>query len=495
MLNPNAFKNPCGNYRFAPINGVLDTTLLDVAAQAEKKLKKSVPFCSEEALTSKFSNEENVLVTTKYDGEGTFLYYEENESPTEEKPEIFLFNPSSGRSRTGLPCLEQAAFKLKNAGVKKLLARTEIYLPALESRRRTIFDVMSATASTDENIIAEFKIAVISLTMLNGENWMEKPILENWEKIEELFGNNTENSIHRTHGVICQGSEMTGEYKKIVESEEGTVIHSLSRNESYKTKPQKTIDAAVIGYVEGEFEGKYGVRSILTALTYEAGGHQENFLTFCRIYSGMTDEEAVELLPKLQERKTNNPIQMTDHDGRVIQMVKPGLIVEAKGEDIVTVKRDTPHKAQLFRWDRDKWEFCGVTNAPRLTFATYKGIREDKTLESGGARIEQAVENPVLPQFKAPTGEEAKITERKVWIKTLKSGEVNGLRKFVHIQNDREGFIPHVLVFSDFSPKRKDPLKTTCLYAFEEKRASQLLENWTEENIKRGWEEQQLQTS
>lgn len=485
MLNSNAFKKICGNYYFARNNAVNDTTLIDVASQAEKKLKKNIKSCTEKELTNR-NETENLLATIKYNGEGTYLYYKKNNNPSLENPEIFLFNPYSGKVRIGLPCLEKTALHLKKTGVKSLLSRVELYLPNLKNKKRTIFDVTSSTSSKNIEDVEEFKIAAISINMINRENWIDKNIIENWKKLEEIFGTNQTKEYHRVNGLFCTNKELKEIYNTVIKEEEGMIIHNLSTNKSFKITPQKIIDSAIIGYVEDIIDGKAKIRSILTALTYKKSNNQKYFHTFNKIYSGISEKESINLLTELKTFKVENPIQMTDNKGRIIQFVKPELIIQTKGEEIITKKRDKPNKSQLFEWTKGKWKFLGIYTAPRLTFATYQGIKRNKTILEGGARITQAVKYQKLPEFENKNTNNPEIITQKYWVKHLKSGEQTGLKKVTIIKNNKKDYIPYTIIYTDYSHKRKEPLKINTEYANTKKRLSKLLEKWNK-SLTKGW--------
>ena len=488
MLNSNYLKKMCGNYYFANNNAVNDNTLIKIASESEKKFKKSIPFLSEKNLTERTKEDADFLATIKYDGEGTYLYYKKNNHPTLKNPEIFLFNPSSGRVRVGLPCLEKAALYFKKKEIESILSRVELYLPNLEKRRRTIFDVTSISSSKNINDIKEFKIAAISIKMFNGESWVEKNIIENWKKLEEIFGTDKKEKFHRVHGIFCTNKELKNIYKEVIKNEEGMVIHNLSSNKSFKIKPKRTIDATIIGYTEDIINNTPQIKSILTALTYPENENQKYYQSFCKIYSGISEKESINLLSELKTLKVKSPIQMTDTKGRIFQFIKPRLIIETKGEEIITTKRDNPNKSQLFEWKNEKWEFRGIYVAPKLTFATYQGIRKDKTISEGGARITQAVNNQKTPTFENKSKHKPEIVTQKYWVKHLKSGEQIGLKKVTIIKNNNKDYMPYTIIYTDYSHKRKEPLKINTEYANTETRIFKLLEKWNK-SLTKGWKE------
>jgi hypothetical protein len=181
---------------------------------------------------------------------------------------------------------------------------------------------------------------------------------------------------------------------------------------------------------------------------------------------------------------TENPLTMTDSDGRTIQFVKPEYIVELSGEDLVAnvPGTDRPNLTQLMEWDGSEYRFLGLYPCPRPTFATFTQLRLDKQLAAGGARLEQIMSNPQLPQLQAIAPAETKIIRREVYTKGAEM-----VRKLVVVENSGEDSIPYSIYWTDFSSKRKEPLKVSVSYALSEPRAQLLAEQLITENIVKGW--------
>jgi hypothetical protein len=61
------------------------------------------------------------------------------------------------------------------------------------------------------------------------------------------------------------------------------------------------------------------------------------------------------------------------------------------------------------------------------------------------------------------------------------------VRKLVVVENSGEQTIPYLVYWTDFSSKRKEPLKVSVSYALSSTRAQELAEQLITENIVRGW--------
>src|SRR5437870_5204428 len=108
-----------GGSRFASSGAVTDRTLLDIASQYEAAVSRKMTAIKPEEISRRFPGSEPVLETTKYDGEGVFIYYEDGKEP-------FAFNAYSGRVRMGLPVLGELQQKLKKQAIRKALFRAEL---------------------------------------------------------------------------------------------------------------------------------------------------------------------------------------------------------------------------------------------------------------------------------------------------------------------------------------------------------------------------------
>jgi len=123
----------------------------------------------------------------------------------------------------------------------------------------------------------------------------------------------------------------------------------------------------------------------------------------------------------------------------------------------------------------------GLTPCPRLTFPIFAKLRSDKDLESGGARLEQIVKNPQLPSLERTAPAKPQILRREVYAKA------EAVRKLVVVRQPAENAVPYLVYWTDFSAKRKDPLKVTSAFAFTEGRANALAEQLLAENVTKGF--------
>ncbi len=469
-----------GNYKFAPSGAVTDRTLLEIATQFENQVSRKMAALTPDQLEKRFAGQEPILETTKYDGEGVFISWDQNQG-------IFAFNAPSGRVRVGLPVLEALAAQFKKQKIQKALFRAELYLPQSgDVKRLGISDVIRVSFSGAPEEIASLKIAAFDAIMLDGKDLRanQENFRETWNLLERIFGTDEASPFHRVAGSVVLEKELSKVFAdRVAAGHEGIVVRRLQRLDNAKIKPHVTIDAVVVGYVEGEFEGKYGVTSLLTALNYPEKENGRMLLqTFARVGSGFSDQQREELLRTFSPLATAAPLAMTDSDGRTVHFVKPVHIVELHGEDLVTTSsKDKENRTQLFAVDGGDYEFLGLIPFPRLTFATFATMRADKAVGTGGARIEQVVPNVQKPQWRKEEKRAVEILTREVYVKG------DAVRKLVIVKTAGEPATPFVVYWTDFSAKRKDPLKVTTQCAFTENRARDLAKQLVAENVTKGF--------
>jgi hypothetical protein len=479
-INTTKLKNR-GKFKIASSDGVSDNTLLAIATEYRTSVSRRYKTLPAHALETTFHGKEKVLASIKYDGEGTFLFYDES------KEAAFLFNAPSGRVRIGLDCIDEAVAKLKAAGITSFLGVCELYLEDEAGKPRPqVGDVIHVSFNGEPQELTRLRLGFYDIVMLNRKDWRgnQTKFETTWNELGQIFGEN--GKAHRVEGKIIPSDEVKGFFTTITNpaasggrGREGIVIRSLSTPDVIKVKPAITVDAVVIGYVEGDFEGKYGVTSLLVGLSRA----NNNIQAFFRVGSGFSDEQRIQLLERLKPIQVDAPIQLTDSEGRPIQFIQPNLIVEIEGESLVEEnfygKRNT---SQVFSWDpkTKTYSFIGLHPIPLLTHATFSRFREDKTFTDGGARCEQVMPDSPL-ETNTTKNEPAKTIFRQVFSKK------DAVRKILVVTNNSP--FPYTVVYIDYSPERAEPYKQEIKAVTTTSRLLQHVASYQEEGRKKGWTE------
>lgn len=483
MINTEKFQNKGDGFLYANVGGISDTTLMSVATAYKTGVSRKYKTLPARQLTQTFASADKVVASVKYDGEGIFLHYDEKEG-------LVAFNAPSGRTRIGLPCLKNAEAKLKAKGITRLLASGEIYLKNPGGGRSRSGDVIHTTTNGTHEERQQLSLAVYDLIMLDGKDRREdqKNFEANWESLAELFGTNPEDSSHRVDGKLMPGKEVEAYFKDITEKHglEGIVVRYPSADGIFKIKPSLTIDCVVTGFVEGDFEGQYGVLSLLCGL---CGPDGKTVQTLARVGSGFGDDLRDALLKRLEPTKVEAPLRMSDSDGRPITFVKPSLVIEIEGEALIETNLEgTPTTSQTLVWENNTWTFKGIRPCPRLSHATLSKIREDKIWDDGGTRMEQAISTKGIEAIQTTTPKadsNGKITLREVYTKG--KAEDISVRKILVIERNHPDYHRFTIHWTDFAPNRKDPLKNEIAGADTLERTEEILTKYRTEASKRGW--------
>jgi len=282
-----------GRYGIATGGAVTDPVLLSVATDFDHQVMRKIAGISPVDLKAGCTDRSDVLVTTKYDGEGVFVWFEQGS-------EAFAFWPA-GRVRLGFPALDELSQKLSAHGVKKALLRCELCLAHSDGPREGVAEVIRASFSGDAAQIARLRLVGLDVVMLDGRDMraQQAQFKETFDLLGRLLGVDEQALCQQMHGQIVPERDAPALFEKLLaRGAEGIVLRRLNRAEAWKVKPHKSVDAVVLGFIEGEFEGQYGVTSLLTGLSYPVESGAAYLQTFVRVGSGLSDVERIAMLAR-----------------------------------------------------------------------------------------------------------------------------------------------------------------------------------------------------
>lgn len=483
MFNETKFSDKGNGFEFASSEGISDLTLMGIATEYRTNVSRKYRMLPSRLMEQTFTTGTPVFASVKYDGEGVFILFDVD------KDICVAFNAPSGRARRGLPCLLAAAEKLKAAGVKRALFVGELYLKSTGERTQ-VSDVIRTTFNGTKEERSQLSLAVYDIIMLDGKDLRahQSDFQKNIDTIEKMLLNDSKELCHAVEGKVLNGEEVPAFFKEVTEQRklEGIVVRQLSSSDIYKIKPSISVDAVVIGFVEGDFEGQYGITSLLCAL-YDKDSKIIQALT--RVGSGFTDEQRVNLLEPLTKLKATNPLDMTDSDGRPINFVTPSMVIEVSGESLVMESyHGKNNTSQTFKWDGKNYTFVGLGKFPLLTHATFDRFREDKVWDDGGCRMEQVISPATIADLTKPTAAakgKPEVTLRETYVKEAKGEKM--VRKILVVQTNSPLHFPYVVHWTNFSPGRKTPLETEVKVAETKERLEELVEVYRIEANKKGW--------
>ena len=477
MIDKGRLEIKLGAYGTAPATALPDPALLP-RVQEYRRLAgaRMVPLDRKDIRLRIPAGEHHV--SRKVDGEFTVLVFDGKDAIT--------VNPG-GTVRVGLPFLAEAAERLGRAGLKRALVAGELYVARPDGRRPRVHDVVQVARNPSSAAdVDSLRFAVFDLIEPAAPAFAET-----WKQIKKIFdgGQKIQPVEAATATKIEDVERLFGEWVE-KEGAEGIVVRSDSAG-TFKVKPRRSIDAAVIGFTEGADDRKGMLHDMLVALMRQDG----SFHVFARVGGGYSDDERRAFLSDLKDMACESEYAEVNPDHVAYQMVKPEWIVEVSCLDLVsqTTRGGTIDRMAL-QWDTGGTRWRALRRLPLSSALSpnYVRRREDKTLRPEDLRLSQVTEVVEVPladrdarQLALPKSE---VLKREVYTKTMK-GQLM-VRKLVLWRTNKESEGRHpafVVHYTDFSPNRKTALEREIRISSSREQVDALWAALAAENIVKGW--------
>lgn len=420
------------------------------------------------------------FVTRKYDGEFCLVFYDgEN---------IVALHPS-GTVRTGLPCLDEAAEKLKKAKVKSCVFGAEYFLPDAAANVRSLEQVLGVLRSPSSKADMErITLAVFDIVELDGKP--VKEVKKVFATLEKFFGKAKYvqpveyKEVHKTESIM----ELYVDWV-VGQGAEGIVVRH-DRAGMYKIKAKHTLDAAIIGYSEGTENRKGMLHDLLVAVVRPDGTYQE----LTRVGGGFTDEERKKFVKELKPRIVPSDYVAVNNDYVAYEMIKPGPVIEMSCLDMIAERsRGGPVNRMVLDWNGKK--YTALSRMPLVSVISPQFIRLRDDKEAGVEETSISQVTDLAPVADADASADtsrkspSKLIERVVYTKTMKENLM--VRKLMIWKTNKEEsseYPPFVVYLTDFSPNRKTPLERDIKVASTEKSAKKMFDEMAEKYFVGGWE-------
>lgn len=420
------------------------------------------------------------LVTRKIDGSLQIVFYRMGE--------IEAYT-SGGFQTSDLPCLNEMASLLKDAGVREAEIAAELFAPLHSNGRERINDVAMALADPKHH--DKLRLAVFDIVNIDGTFLREESQKEKFKIIDRIFanGNLVKPVEHTAASSKLQLEEIFNKWV-IEEGSEGLVVH-CDLPFVYKIKPRHTIDVMAIGYTVGEGPDTNKVRSIMFAVMRPDGSFQQ----VATGSVGLSDKDRADLFTHFSTIHAESDYFSTDSRNIAYRMIEPKYVFEISAIDFVTENTvGEPKMNMVLNYDFQKgFTAIGPTPGASLHSVTVVRERSDKSLNQNDVRISQITDLCLFSQVKSVEYSELPKSEllfRKVFTKTIKNN--TAVHKFLLWKTNKEerGTFPaFVLYHTDYSPGRKEPLSRDLRVSNSKDQIMQLLADMIEGNIKKGWNE------
>lgn len=414
-------------------------------------------------------------VTRKYDGELILVFFEK---------ETAYGVGSGGTCRQGLPCLDELAAAFKSCGTDNAILAAELYVDESNDRTR-VYDVSTALAKGGDR--DALRLAVFDIVQLDGQPVRAAHYRETHARLVDILSN-----CSKAHPVMMtEASSRQGVLEiaqKWVEQEgaEGVIVHSENPR-IFKIKPKHTFDAVVVGYAEGDGEGKGKIRSVLFALRHTDGTYQ----VIASSGNGFSDEDKVELFNKLGGMHVDSQYLQTDSRNIAYHMVKPEVVVEISANDLLTETSKGAIQNSLLTF-AEGYLVQSMMPGVSLIHPVIERIRSDKSADVELVNIRQITDliqltdtQESISQPSAP----AEMISREVYVKESKGQKM--IQKFLVWQTNKssnQNFPAYVMHYTNFSPSRKEMMKRDVRVSSSREQIFEIKARFVEENVKKGWE-------
>ncbi len=384
--------------------------------------------------------------------------------------QIQFFNRSGKELK--LPKLAEA---VKNVlGGKDISLAGELYVPHAERERS--FAVSEAVADEAAHDLHFAAFDVIGTT---------EPLDATLKQLESLLP--ATGKVHViAQQTINSRAAVLNLYAQHVQEKgaEGIVLRAPDRS-GFKLKTRHHLDLVVIGYSEGSGEQAGLLRNILLAAMHADGTLQ----VVGKAGGGFSDEQRREWLVQLAAMRTPSEFVEVAERQTAFEMVSPQWVVECTCIDMLTEDGGRPVSKMRLNHSADTgYTTAGAHPCVNMISPVFIRRRDDKSVNATDLRFSQISEVVELGSKEAAAGEKSQPIKREVYTKEAK-GEV-AVRKFVAWKTNKEttGKYPaYVLVYTDFSASRSEPLKQDITVAPTEEAARALFAQAVAENIKKGW--------
>ena len=415
-----------------------------------------------------------LLVSTKLDGELWFLLHDK---------EWKLVSPT-GRVISGdLELLAEAgAAKLD----KSSIFAGELHI--LGENRTRIADVTSALAAGEKAKTETIGFKVFDVVSSPEVSAIGTPYTARYEVISKLPNGKNFGFVESTQ--TKASSEVAEIFEKVVQAAgyEGLVARAED-GRSYKIKPTKELDAAILGFTERrDAEGAMMIRSLLLGVLHDDG----SWIPLTTTGNVGDNEFRKELLAQLKPQvKPSSYRRTSESSGVMYQLVEPTLIAELRCMDLQLEDfqgRSIKHPRLSF--DSAGWKVAGWTNSAAVHNSIVVRLRNDKSCtpeDIGWSQLTRLL--PIASSSEEISLGKSELIQRRVWTKEG-SGKVD-VRKLVMWKTNKEsaGYPSFVVHWTDYSSTRKSPLDREVRLAPNESEAKKIAEAMIADNIKKGWNE------
>ncbi len=409
-------------------------------------------------------------IARKLDGELWFL--------RKHKGQVALISPS-GRQLGGIPLTDEAATRL--ADHERFLAAGELYVPG-HGARHELVQALSDPRATDRLCFAPFDLLEDDPGTPQQDDYGVRR-----QRLLALFGGSA--LLSPPESIESQQpGDVTTQYARWVETgaSRGLVVwHSLGL--CYTLKRIVTLDACVVAFSET-------IPAEVCAVTVALRHGDGRFQILATLSTGLLESERSGWHPRLAALQVESSYRLADHQGRLCRWVRPELVLELKCLDLSSREDDDrPVRRMAVDYDAEHgYSPAGLVPFVKLIHPVIVRTRNDKSPATADVGVEQVARIvPFANELRPARLQASETLSRRVWTRTIDGRRA--VRKYVALATHKHAadpsHPPFVVHFSDFSPGRKTPLKTSLRVASSPGRLNALIAKWLQSNINQHWQE------
>lgn len=417
-------------------------------------------------------------VTRKYDGEFAMLAYADGEAVTINR---------SGRTRLGLPCVEEAARLLREAGVNEAILPAEIYVDDSDKRTR-VHDLIHALSKKGD--VSTLRLAFFDVLEREGQPFRPASYQETWELLTSWFGRG-----ERVKTVEMQEARSNAGVRELYRQwvEEGTAEGLVVRSNMpfvFKIKPRHAVEGVVIGFTEGTGDQQNRVRTLLVALMPGEGRYQ----IVVHVGGGMEETLKQQIYERLKGRVIPSDYVDTDSNFVAFQMVEPELVMEFSVRDVIYETANGPVLNPVLRVENGRYTVEKIVEGLSLIAPVFERFRDDKQVDLADVRLAQVHEFASFEPEEIVESPQVALQKSSLLLRDVYTKQLGGkfmLQKYLLWKTNKEntGLYPaYILHYTNYSSQRLEPLQRELRASSSEEQIRALYGQYLEENIKQGWQ-------
>lgn len=467
---------PYGRGKKAGVGALADSALAARVQKYKRQVAKRYRVAEPERI-DELLPDESMFISAKLDGELWFL--------VKQHDEVALV-AENGRVLLGITALVGVETLL--AGVEQVVIAGELVEDDGQKDRARVYH--TSTALTEPAREATLRFFAFDLVELDGKDEQLTPYVERLAWLEATLGKESDGRV----GVVATTRGVRRDVRKrfdewVVEGgAEGLVVRT-ELGATFKIKPTKSIDVVVVAFGERLVEGRAVVRELQIALVRDDGSYQ----LVGSVGTGFSEADRVTWHDRLSEIVVPSSFRLANREGTLCRFVAPRVIIEVRVSDFITTDSwDAPIRRMSLRYD----EATGYAPIAEMLSAVplhpvFVRERTDKRHDIGHVGMTQLSSHldahDASKERTDTSTKAADVVRRGVYVKETKGQKA--VRKFVVLETHRSGEAgaPFIVFFTDFSPGRQEPLKTSLRPARTRAETDTHVDRWLTENVKRGW--------